>query len=88
MTDGLPDGLPVGFGKDADIMSQYFSEQLKEVSQKMPPYKVIKYFVLSREDLIKTTTLKVRRPLEQEKIVARLTELSTTMKGASGTFID
>lgn len=83
-----PDDLPEELKKDEEVQGRYFAEQLKLVSQQMPPYKLIKYFVMTREDLIKTTTLKVRRPVEQTKILSRLAELDLTMKTASGRYID
>ena len=83
-----PDDLPEKLKKDEKAQGKYFAEQLKLVSQQMPPYKMIKYFVMTREDLIKTTTLKVRRTVEQAKILNRLAELDLTMKTASGRNID
>ena len=83
-----PDDLPAGMKDDAQAQSQYISEQLRLVSQQMPPYKLIKYFVMTREDLIKTTTLKVKRPVEQEKIQHRLADLGASMKDTSGKYID
>ena len=83
-----PDDLSEALKKDEKAQGQYFAEQLKLVSMQMPPYKVIKYFILTQEDLIKTTTLKVRRPVENTKILSKLAELNLTMKTASGTYID
>jgi len=80
--------LPAGLEGDDEKTAKYFAEQLKLVSQQMPPYKVIKYFVITKEDLIKTTTLKVRRPQEHEKTTARLLTLGLNMKAASGKNID
>jgi len=82
------DDLPKELQGDQKAQAQYFTEQIRLVSQQMPPYKIIKYFLLTREDLIKTTTLKVKRPAELEKILNRLTALSVTMKDASGKSID
>jgi long-chain acyl-CoA synthetase len=83
-----PDDLPAGLAGDADATARYFSDQLKLINQQMPVYKAIKYFVLSEQDLIKTTTLKVRRPQEIERINKRLAELGLTRKAANGKFID
>jgi len=83
-----PEDLPSETGSDEKALVRYLTEQLKLISQQMPPYKVIKYFIITREDLIKTTTLKVKRPPEQEKITKRLTELGLTMKTANGKYID
>jgi long-chain acyl-CoA synthetase len=83
-----PDDLPTGITGDMEATARYFSEQLKLINQQMPVYKAIKYFVLSEQDLIKTTTLKVRRPQENEKIHKRLAELGLSMKTANGKSID
>ncbi len=83
-----PETMPEGILGDNKALVQYFADQLKIVNQQMPPYKAIKYFILSEQELIKTTTLKVRRPAEQEKIRNRLAELSLTMKTANGKNID
>ncbi len=83
-----PDELPPEVQRQPETASAYFAEQIKQINQKMPPYKAIKYFILSEQDLIKTTTLKVKRPLEQERINNRLTELGLSMKTANGRSLD
>lgn len=83
-----PDDLPAGAAKDEESQAKYFAEQLKQISLQMPAYKAIKHFIMTSEDLIKTTTLKVRRPAEHRKIQSRLEELGLTMKTASGKSVD
>jgi long-chain acyl-CoA synthetase len=83
-----PDDLPAGLSGNQEATVTYLSEQIREINQQMPPYKAIKYLITSEQDLIKTTTLKVRRPLEQERIKNRLAELGLTMKTAHGRSID
>jgi len=83
-----PDDLPEAVKDDEKLQPAYFDEQLKLVSLQMPKYKAIKYFLMTHEDLIKTTTLKVRRPVENKKTADRLAELDLTMKTASGKIID
>jgi long-chain acyl-CoA synthetase len=83
-----PDSLPEGLAGQPAALARYFSDQLKLVNQKMPTYKAIKYFVLTEQELIKTTTLKVKRPQENEKTGKRLGELGLTMKTANGKSID
>lgn len=83
-----PDDLAKEIKEDEAAQAKYFAAQIKLISQQMPVYKVIKYFIMSREDLIKTTTLKVKRPPEQEKILSRLAGLGLTMKTASGKYLD
>lgn len=83
-----PDDLPEAVKDNEKLQPAYFAEQLKLVSLQMPKYKTIKYFLMTHEDLIKTTTLKVRRPVENKKTADRLAELDLTMKTASGKNID
>lgn len=73
---------------DEKALARHYSEQIKLVNQQMPAYKAIKYIIFSKEDLIKTTTLKVKRPAEQERIYNRLAELNLNMRTASGKSID
>ena len=42
---------------------------VKEVNTKMPKYKYIKKLILTDEDLVKTTTLKIKRNIEMDKII-------------------
>jgi long-chain acyl-CoA synthetase len=83
-----PDDLPEGLAGNQDAIKTWLEGQIREINQQMPPYKAIKHFILSEQDLIKTTTLKVRRPLEQERISKKLAELGLTMKTAHGRTID
>ena len=43
-------------------------KEVKKINKTLPKYKIIRYFVMSRQDLVKTTTLKIRRSIEQERI--------------------
>ncbi len=74
--------LPAEAGTDDSERAGWIAARIREVNAMMPSYKAIKYFILSEEELIKTTTLKVRRPLELEKIHAQLAERGLTMKSA------
>lgn len=42
---------------------------VKEVNKTMPKYKYVKKLILTEEELVKTTTLKVKRKIEMEKIM-------------------
>ena len=44
-------------------------EQIKEINKTFPPYKYIKNMILTNEELIKTTTKKVKRQEEMKKIL-------------------
>ena len=45
---------------------------VKEVNKTMPKYKYVKKLVLTDEDLVKTTTLKIKRNIEMEKIMKKI----------------
>lgn len=76
--------LPEGLAGDAEKISAYLAEQIKLVNKDMPVYKAVRNFVWTTEELIKTTTLKVKRPEESKKIKAWLEDHQTTMRAMSG----
>ena len=45
---------------------------VKEVNKTMPKYKYVKKLILTDEDLVKTTTLKIKRNIEIEKIMKKI----------------
>jgi len=71
-----------------NAVREYLSAKMKEVNHQMPSYKAIHYFVFSETEMVKTTTLKVRRPMEQQAIEERLAKAETTMKAANGQNLD
>jgi len=76
--------LPEGLAGVAEKISAYLTEQIKLVNKDMPVYKAVRNFVWTTEELIKTTTLKVKRPEESKKIKAWLEDHQTTMRAMSG----
>lgn len=79
----VPDKMP----GDNDLNS-YFRAKIKEINQTMPSFKAVRYFVFSEVDMIKTTTLKVKRKDESEQIHAKLSEAGMSMKSANGKNLD
>ena len=67
---------------------EYLNAKVKDVNHQMPSYKVIRYFVFSETEMVKTTTLKVKRPQEQKAIEDKLSVSGTTMKAANGQNLD
>jgi len=59
--------------KYAELSDEEFSkhiwEQIKEMNKTLPRYKYIKNMILTKEELIKTTTKKVKRQEEIKKIL-------------------
>jgi len=72
---------------DEELASMY-KEAIKNINNLLPKYKIIRYFVLTKEDLVKTTTLKIKRPIEYEKITSALSKADIDMRKASGKFIE
>ena len=66
----------------------YLNDKMHEANHTMPAYKIVRNFVFSEEDMIKTTTLKIKRPKEQEHIESRLKECGITMRDADGKNFD
>lgn len=80
--------LPQEAGTTRESISDYFAGQIRSVNQQMPPYKAIKYYLLTDTELVKTTTLKVKRPVENEATQNWLKGASLTMRAASGRYLD
>lgn len=71
-----------------DELSDIIHKEIKKINQDIPQYKIIRYFVISYEDLIKTTTLKIKRPLEYKKVLEALEKANTNMRKVNGKNID
>ena len=54
--------------KDEEKIKEVLWEKIKELNKTMPPYKYIKEMIITEEELIKTTTLKIKRHEEMKKI--------------------
>jgi len=71
-----------------DELADIIQLEIKRINQDIPQYKIIRYFVISYEDLIKTTTLKIKRPIEYKKVMDLLEKADTNMRKANGKNID
>lgn len=83
-------GRELGLEKDPDDekVADYLAEQMRIVNHKMPSYKIVHNYVFSEEDMIKTTTLKIKRPKEQKAIEAKLEAKGVTLREINGKNID
>lgn len=67
-----------------DNLTDEFIEKLdakiKEINKDIPKYKIIRYFMVTDEELTKTTTLKIKRNIEKEKIEKYLEDKNSTMR--------
>ncbi len=85
----IGENLPIPDTTAGDnAVKEYLASKMKEVNHQMPSYKAIHYFVFSETEMVKTTTLKVRRPQEQKAIEDTLLAANTTMKAANGQNLD
>jgi long-chain acyl-CoA synthetase len=81
--------LPIPEKTPGDLSLQaYFQNHIKEINHQMPSYKGIRYFVLSEGEMIKTTTMKLKRKQELESIHAILLKTGATLKTANGQNLD
>lgn len=71
---------------DSEELAEIMQKEIKKINQDMPQYKIIRYFIMSNEDLIKTTTLKIKRPLEEKKVLDALRIAGVDMRKANGRF--
>jgi len=69
-------------------LNAYFHGYLKEINHEMPSYKAVHYFVFSEGEMVKTTTLKIKRQQELAAIHEILTKVDATMKSANGQNLD
>ncbi len=82
------ESLPEALVGQPDKISAHLQEQIKLINAEMPVYKAVRYFVWTSKELIKTTTLKVKRPEEAKVIKALLGAQSTTLRALNGKQID
>ena len=57
-----------GVETDEDIKAKIW-EKIKEINKTMPKYKYVKELIITEEELIKTTTLKIKRHEEIKKVL-------------------
>lgn len=73
---------------DDSKLTAWLSEKIKEVNSQMPAYKGVKYFIITENDFVKTTTLKIKRPEVIKTIHDKLQSANETMKGVHMKNID
>ncbi len=69
-------------------LNAYFHGHIKAINHEMPHYKGVRFFVFSEGEMVKTTTLKIKRPQELNAIHDLLTKAQATMKSANGQNLD
>jgi len=69
-------------------LAEKFQAAIREINKQLPQYKIIRYFVMTYDNLIKTTTLKIKRTEEYAKVKQKLDAAGLDMRKASGKIID
>lgn len=75
-----------------DVPEEEISDRLntaiREINKTLPQYKIIRYFIFTFSDLVKTTTLKIKRNIELEKVLAVIRDRGKEMRKLSGKRVD
>ena len=69
-------------------LSNHLSALIREVNAKLPTYKAIRQFVYGFEPLRKTTTLKIRRVVEEKNLFDFIQKTGKSLKSINGKNID
>ena len=69
-------------------LNAYFHGHLKNINHEMPSFKAVQYFTFSEGEMVKTTTLKIKRQQELAAIHAILDRANATMRTANGENLD
>lgn len=69
-------------------LAAMFETAIREINKTIPQYKIIRYFVMTEQELVKTTKMTIKRPVEYEKVRAALDKEGIDMRKASGRMID
>ncbi len=83
-------GRELGLENDPsdERVAEYLDEQMRIVNHKMPSYKIVHNYVYSETDMIKTTTLKIKRPKEQEAIESKIAAAGLSIRDVNGKNLD
>lgn len=69
-------------------LAAVFDAAIRGINKTLPQYKIIRYFVMTFEELVKTTKFTIRRPVEYEKVKAALDKAGMEMRKASGKILE
>ena len=80
----VPEASASGLLPTLDEICRFIDAGVKRLNKGVPAYKAIRYFFVTQGELIKTTTLKIKRPAEMEKIRQLLAGQGLEMRKANG----
>ncbi|NMA65387.1 MAG: long-chain fatty acid--CoA ligase, partial [Clostridiaceae bacterium] len=73
---------------DEKGIKKLLDQAIKDINKLVPVYKTIRYYVFGYEELIKTTSMKIKRYVETAQIRELLNKMATNIKDAAGKNID
>jgi long-chain acyl-CoA synthetase len=82
------DQLPELTGADDETWVKHIKKAVQAINQGMPVYKGIRYILLTDQELIKTTTLKIKRPKQFQAVQKILQDKNLTMQQAQNRFLE
>jgi long-chain acyl-CoA synthetase len=80
--------LPELTGADDETWVKHIKKAVQAINQGMPVYKGIRYILLTDQELIKTTTLKIKRPKQFQAVQKILQDKNLTMQQAQNRFLE
>ena len=85
-----PDVLKEKLGQDAseNQIRAHLDQLIREINSRLPSFKGIRQYVFSFQDMVKTTTLKIKRPIEIAGIREWLAHHKLRLKDITGKNID
>ncbi len=85
----LPDGyLAEDHEATESEIKKLLDKAIKDINKLMPQYKNIKHYLFGYNELIKTTSLKIKRYVEMDTMHKAFSHLATSVKNAAGKNVD
>lgn len=73
---------------DNETWAKHIKKAVQALNQALPVYKAVRYIILTDNDLIKTTTLKIKRPKQFQMIQKTLQDKGLTIQQVQNKFIE
>ena len=73
---------------DENSVKKLLDTAIKDINKMMPVYKTIRYYVFGYDELIKTTSMKVKRYVELDRLRSIFLKMTTNIKKITGKNID
>lgn len=69
-------------------LATIFDTAIREINKTLPQYKILRYFIMTNEELAKTTKMTIKRPVEYDKVKDLLNKTGLDMRKASGRILN